>query len=226
MSIRVMAKVWEHSQQKGSALLLLLAIADFADDNGKAWPSVATLAKKIRMGERYVQNLIAQLVQSGELAVEDQAGPYTANLYTVLLGVKPGAGVNHSAPLNGNAPGGEPQFAKGVNPASPKPSVKHQDPSVAGKPARARDALFDAIVEVCQVDPATAGSSIGKVRGILLSAKPPYTPDEVRAFGEDWWSWPKRAVPPTIWKLKDEIGRVRRDKPTPKPASKIRYVND
>jgi hypothetical protein len=34
MSIRVMTKVWDHSTQKGSTLLLLLALADHAADDG------------------------------------------------------------------------------------------------------------------------------------------------------------------------------------------------
>ena len=36
MSVRTMAKVWESSRHAGSDLLMLLAIADFADDDGNA----------------------------------------------------------------------------------------------------------------------------------------------------------------------------------------------
>ena len=35
MSIKVQSHVWEHSPAKGGELLILLAIADFADDNGE-----------------------------------------------------------------------------------------------------------------------------------------------------------------------------------------------
>jgi hypothetical protein len=44
-----MNAVWEHSAQTGSALLMLLAVADFADDAGSAFPSVSRLAKKLEL---------------------------------------------------------------------------------------------------------------------------------------------------------------------------------
>ncbi len=34
MSIKIMSAVWRYSKAKGSALLVLLAIADFANDQG------------------------------------------------------------------------------------------------------------------------------------------------------------------------------------------------
>lgn len=86
MSIRVMTRVWEHSQAKGSGLLLLLAIADFAhDDGGGAWPSISKLAKKIRMNSRTTQRIIESLVEMGELEVREREGPNFTNLYRVRL---------------------------------------------------------------------------------------------------------------------------------------------
>lgn len=84
MSILVMTDVWAHSKSKGSALLLLLAIADHAhDDRSGAYPAIETLARKVRMSARNVQMLIRQLEARGELSVELNAGPHRANLYTV-----------------------------------------------------------------------------------------------------------------------------------------------
>lgn len=76
---------------------------------------------------------------------------------------------------------------------------------------RERDALFDAICEVCRVDPATAGASVGNVKKALLGASPPYSPDEVRRFGE-WHNsdeWRRQKGPPSLWGLKEKIGIVR-----------------
>lgn len=39
MSIRVMSSVWANSKQSGNDLLVLLALADFADDRGVAFPA-------------------------------------------------------------------------------------------------------------------------------------------------------------------------------------------
>lgn len=85
MSIRVMTQVWANSQQSGGALLILLAIADFANDDGSAYPSVETLAKKARMSERNAQYVLRKLVDDGELAISKGVGPRGANLYRVLV---------------------------------------------------------------------------------------------------------------------------------------------
>jgi hypothetical protein len=84
MSIRVMTQVWATSQHKGSRLLLLLAIADFAHDDGTgAYPSIATLAEKIRMSERQVIRLLQALEASGELMVKPGGSRYATNLLTI-----------------------------------------------------------------------------------------------------------------------------------------------
>ena len=70
MSVKRMSTVWEHSQHKGSDLLLLLAIADNADDSGYCWPGIEHLAQKIRMTPQSVINITARLEESGELYVK------------------------------------------------------------------------------------------------------------------------------------------------------------
>src|SRR5262245_44180846 len=95
MSIKVMSYVWEHSTHKGSDLLLLLAIADHADDHGVAYPSIARLMQKIRMSERNVQYGLRHLQKSGELAVVTGAGPGGTHLYQIKL---PGGGGAKFAP--------------------------------------------------------------------------------------------------------------------------------
>ncbi|KKM78795.1 hypothetical protein LCGC14_1356320, partial [marine sediment metagenome] len=84
-----MTHVWKTSEQKGSALLLLLAIADHAHDDGTgAYPAVQTLADKVRMTKRNTQRLLHELAQTGELTIELNAGPHKANLYSLPMGVK------------------------------------------------------------------------------------------------------------------------------------------
>lgn len=85
MSIRVMSLVWEHSKQQGSALLVLLAIADFADDDGYCYPSVERLAHKSRMSVRNVRYILRQLEESGELVIERGGGRHRTNRYRVML---------------------------------------------------------------------------------------------------------------------------------------------
>jgi len=58
MSVRSIGRVWDHSAASGSFLLMLLAIADFADDDGNAYPSVPTLARKCRMKPRNANYIV------------------------------------------------------------------------------------------------------------------------------------------------------------------------
>ena len=86
MSIKVMNYVWENSQQKGSSLLLLLAIADHAHDDGTgAYPSIESLANKTRMSVRNTQYALRRLEAAGELSVSLKAGPKDVNVYCIPL---------------------------------------------------------------------------------------------------------------------------------------------
>ncbi|TDD03116.1 helix-turn-helix domain-containing protein [Saccharopolyspora terrae] len=85
MSIKVMNWVWDQSPAKGTELLMLLAIADNAADDGtNAFPSVSTLARKTRLDQRTVQRIIRKLSEQGRLAVEERGGRHP-NRYSVLM---------------------------------------------------------------------------------------------------------------------------------------------
>lgn len=134
MSVRTMAAVWERSQHSGTNLLMLLAIADFADDDGMAFPSVGKLATKCRMSKRNAQDRLRELSESGELTIKKNQGPPPKfpNLFMVNLkhlGVKPTAPVQHTAPVQFDVSRGAVHCAPGVKPTAPKPSYNHQEPS-------------------------------------------------------------------------------------------------
>lgn len=107
MSIEVMAEVWKKSQHSGTNLLMLLSVADFADDDGVAFPSVQRLAVKCRMSKRNAQDRLRELAESGELSIFKNQGPPPKfpNLFQVnlgALGVKPTAA--DSANQSGTGP--------------------------------------------------------------------------------------------------------------------------
>jgi hypothetical protein len=81
MSTRWLTHVRKHSRAKGSAKFLLFALADYANDEGVCWPSVATLADYITVSERQCQRLLTQLEELGELVVERGAGRSHASIY-------------------------------------------------------------------------------------------------------------------------------------------------
>ncbi len=84
MSVYLTNEVWQNSSHKGSELLLLLAIADQANEQGVCWPSVNYLARKCRLSPRQVKRLIEKLVESGELGVEQGGGRRFTNIYHIL----------------------------------------------------------------------------------------------------------------------------------------------
>lgn len=161
MSVRVMAAVWEHSKATGTSLLMMLALADFSDDDGSSYPSVATLATKCRMSVRNANHLLASLRDSGELKIRKNEGPKGTNRYRIVLsrpgfdGLKRSSEPNPSRPLtHASAPdarftpdgavtlkliarGGEADSSKPLKPASDEPSLNRQEPSEREAPSRA-----------------------------------------------------------------------------------------
>jgi hypothetical protein len=68
MSIDLMSRVWKSDAYQGGTLLVLLALADWADDDGtRIFPKVETLAKKARLSDRQTRNCLKSLRDDGVL---------------------------------------------------------------------------------------------------------------------------------------------------------------
>jgi hypothetical protein len=134
MSVRVTTLVWAKSRQTGSCLLMLLAIADHADDHGNAFPGVKSLARKCRVSHRQANSIMARLRTSGELEVRHNQGPRGTNLYRVVLsaleGVPPASVLMPSASLQSTSRPPEAHFLEPLKPTSDEPSMNHQEPSL------------------------------------------------------------------------------------------------
>jgi hypothetical protein len=140
MSIKAMTAVWEHSTQKEGSLLILLALADFAHDDGSgAFPSVATLAKKARMSERNTQYCLRRLEQAGEI-VREGTHHSGAVIWRLVLPSIRGANIAGVQDLQGcNLEQGGVQFAtqRGAM-VAPKPLVTVKEPSESTRVSKAR----------------------------------------------------------------------------------------
>lgn len=132
MSIEAMSSVLHHSKASGATLLIALGIANHQGDGG-AYPSRATLARYGRCSDRYVKLAIQQLINLGELVVQDRAGRNGTNVYIMSVPCPPDCdrttnhrpvqGGNHASPGGKyDAQGGELHFPSGGNYTSPKPS--------------------------------------------------------------------------------------------------------
>lgn len=88
MSIRVMNRVWESYPGGGAELLALLALSDWSDDEGNCWPSMASIAKKLRVSRSQAQRVTHNLIEQGVLLVTDNANggaPGTTRRYRIVL---------------------------------------------------------------------------------------------------------------------------------------------
>ncbi len=116
MSILKMAEVWKLAKVEGGELLVLLALADFADDDGLCWPSVATIAEKSRLTERGTRGIIRRLEQKGFLSSEiSRGGKGSSNRYYVMPNPEPPSGLtdsNPEPPSGLNLPNPEPDCIK------------------------------------------------------------------------------------------------------------------
>ena len=75
MSIKLMSHVWDAAQVSGSELLVLLALADFAnDEGGSIYPSMATIAKKARLSDKQARRVVHKLIDDGILSLVEQGG--------------------------------------------------------------------------------------------------------------------------------------------------------
>lgn len=135
----MLSRVWELSAHGGTELLMLLAIADFADDDGNAYPSVPTLAAKCRMKLRNANYILAALQASGELEVRKNEGPHGTNRYRVVLSdplqriappLHSTAPLQPAAPLQRSARTPAMQCTKPLQRIADEPSLNRQEPVV------------------------------------------------------------------------------------------------
>lgn len=84
MSIRLANHVWEHAQLSGTDLLMLLALADHANDEAVCWPSLERLAARCRISKRQAQRVIQRLIAAGEIYVDAGNGRGNTSYYHLL----------------------------------------------------------------------------------------------------------------------------------------------
>lgn len=153
-----MGWVWDQRIEPPTKKMVLLAIADHAGHDGdNAWPSVARIAGMVGINSRNTQRYIRQLEAEGYLIVGKQQGgnlntpeDRRPNLYRVV--VRGGAGDTPKEERGGA--GDTPRGGAGDT-----LTVQRTIQITGAKAPRGRDALFDALVEVCRIDTASLTTS-------------------------------------------------------------------
>lgn len=168
-----MSQVWRHSTLKGADLLMLLAIADNANDDGIAWPGYKHLASKTRIGERAAKTAVSRLLQTNELELVEQGGGTRSNVYRVKLEALHGRGAL-SPLVSSRTPEATGEWGVAVSdanerqtppppvsPATPEPSSQPSSEPSSESTAGADEppALFAAPAEPASPSPAPANEA-------------------------------------------------------------------
>lgn len=92
-----MTEVWKQAPVTDpTCLLVLLSLADQANDDGVCWPSVGSIAARCRVSERTVKRWLAHLQSVGILTTRRRYN--NSNVYRITLaegGIKSEVGVTH-----------------------------------------------------------------------------------------------------------------------------------
>lgn len=94
MSVTAMAWAWKRPGLTSTEVLVLLALADHADDEGLCWPGQRGVAEKARMARPTVNVIIRRLQDKGALTViqrTDRDGRKLANRYRLAIAETGGA---------------------------------------------------------------------------------------------------------------------------------------
>jgi hypothetical protein len=191
-----MSAVWRHTSTRLAGRLVLLALADYAHDDGSnAFPSVDSLARKAGVSTRQVQRALRDIEAAGEI---ERQGTHASGT-TIWRITLPGLGVTNR---RGDNLSGVTNHAGTGDRMSPKPSL---EPSITP---------YGVFALVCE----EAGLDAGAYRKADVSAQckvaqrlmgDGLTLDEARSVtrylrGQSW-----RTDPVTVWTVQKELGKWR-----------------
>jgi hypothetical protein len=149
--------VMEFSESKLATRLVLLAIAHrVSNDNGEAFPSVATIAREANVSESSVHASLLALVEKGELEIDREASQYGTNVYKLpkflvwIEGLHQQGGTK-SVPTKSVPP----KRSKPSANSAPEPSVNHHKKTITGKtstPSASGDVRHRVFVQFARED--------------------------------------------------------------------------
>jgi biotin operon repressor len=123
MSVRLMSAVFESESLSPTERLIMLALADHADDDGRCYPSIERLCRRTGLSERAVQTNIKRLSEGGYVKVHVGGGKGHANLY--FISANPAA----DAPRSKCTPAADaPQTPQQVRQTPQQVHPNHQEP--------------------------------------------------------------------------------------------------
>jgi len=144
MSIRIMTAVWELVDITASETLLLISLADQANDDGVCWPSVGTIQRRTKLSERTVQGLLSKLRKKGYVSWTERSGH--SNIYQLPISlIHNPRNSRPPQPLRGGQP--LPPPPQPLPPRPPQPLHPESNAVESIKNLRAREGSEPTIVQ-------------------------------------------------------------------------------
>lgn len=208
-----MSHVWEDSGIESRAeLLVLLALADHAKDDGVCWPSIDSIAKKSRVSQRGVQEIIKKLEGAGRLKVKTGEGPNGTNVYKVIVGgcsgctPQPAVGKNDGY-LHPNHK--EPSVTTSTNPntnTSGAEEVYRAYPRKVGKPAAIK--AIERAIKTHGLELVMAGTKA--FTAASADTEPHFIPYPQKFYNQERYlnEWKKPQIRLSAWEIKQRIEAI------------------
>lgn len=136
MSVHISSYVWKHAPKiDPTALLVLLALADQANDEGESWYAVTSIAARCRISERQAREWIHRLSEWGLIRVSERPG--RTNVVQVLTPAVDRTPAEDRTPAVARRPTPAVARRTPLRPTAPEPSNNRQDepsylPAVTG----------------------------------------------------------------------------------------------
>ena len=183
-----MSQVWRSGCYDGGTLLVLQAMADWADDEGnRIFPKVVTLAKKARLSERATQYALARLIKDGVLIIVAKAQGHRPTEYRIdveALDRVQRAAAAMDVPQDTDASGTEQTGVQNLRPANAAPLGVQSATSEVQPTAPPIDNHQTQPLEETPIAGAREGSPEGKAR------KPVPYPSDFERFWTECRKWP------------------------------------
>lgn len=212
MSIAALNWAWHQDCPNATAKLVLIALADRADDDGVCWPRMDTVAERAGVSPRQVSTHLKALEDMGLLTRKRRRrGDGTLGSYTYTLLHRqqtlapPEVSRQWKSTASGSATSPPPEaersdHRKSASGQEPPRDPKGESTLGAGKPPRKRDLIFETLVEVSgwKIDNLTknergrTNTAAKQLREVGL------TPADIRARAKAHRAkWPHLDVTPT-----------------------------
>lgn len=152
MSIKIMSAIFDSKTLGPTERLIMLALADHADDAGRCYPSMQRLQERTGLSERAVQTNVRALTDKGYLRVIVGGGKGNANVY--FVSANPAAETPYQMHPAADAPQTPQQMRSNPAADAPEPSGTIIEPSK--KSAQDAQDILAALAEVVSEETAEA----------------------------------------------------------------------